>query len=92
MGKHAVKKLPLLIKYVPDRYKTQRMCDKVVLENGGRLMSIPDHYKGQNMIDKDYYVHSLGFALDCYKSQKMCDKVVSTYPATIQFVPDRFKT
>ena len=68
------------------------MCDKVVLENGGRLMSIPDHYKGQNMIDKDYYVHSLGFALDCYKSQKMCDKVVSTYPATIQFVPDRFKT
>ena len=69
-------------------------CDKVVLENGRRLMSIPDHYKGQNMIDKDvaYYVHSLGFVLDCYKSQKMCDKVVSTYPATIQFVPDRFKT
>ena len=34
MCKHAVKKLPFLIKYVPDRYKTQqRNCDKVILKN-----------------------------------------------------------
>ena len=33
--KHAVKKLPFLIKYAPDRYKTQRMCDEVILQNGG---------------------------------------------------------
>ena len=29
MCKHAVKKLPFLIKYVPDWYKTPQMCDKV---------------------------------------------------------------
>ena len=27
--KHAVKKLPYLLRYVPDRYKTQQMCDKL---------------------------------------------------------------
>ena len=34
MCKHAVKKLPLLIKYVPDQYKTWKMCDKTILKNG----------------------------------------------------------
>ena len=33
--KHAVKKLPYLLRYVPDRYKTQQICNKVILENGG---------------------------------------------------------
>ena len=28
MGKHAVKKLPYLLRYVPDPYKTQQICDK----------------------------------------------------------------
>ena len=32
MCKHTVKKLPFSIKYVRDRYKTQRICDKVILE------------------------------------------------------------
>ena len=39
MCKHAVKKLPFLIRYVPDQYKTQ--CDKAILENGGTLKSVP---------------------------------------------------
>ena len=43
MCKYAVKKLPLLIEYFPERYKTQSMCYKVILENGAILMSIPDH-------------------------------------------------
>ena len=33
MSKHAAKKLPFLIRYVPDQYKTQQMCDKAILEN-----------------------------------------------------------
>ena len=37
MCKHAVKKLPYLIRYVPDQYKTQQMCDIATLENGGTL-------------------------------------------------------
>ena len=33
--KHSVKKSPFVVKYVPDRYKTQGMGDKVVLKNDG---------------------------------------------------------
>ena len=28
---HAVKKLPFVIRYVPNQYKTQKMCDKAIL-------------------------------------------------------------
>ena len=37
MWKNAVKKLLFLIRYIPDNYKIQQMCDKAVLENGGTL-------------------------------------------------------
>ena len=42
MCKHAVKKLPYLIRYVPDQCKTQQMCDKAILGNGGTLKSLSD--------------------------------------------------
>ena len=42
MCKHAVKKLPYLIRDVPDQCKTQQMCDKAILENGGTLKSLSD--------------------------------------------------
>ena len=41
MCKHAVKKLLFIIRYVPDQYKTQQMCDKSILENGGTLEAVP---------------------------------------------------
>ena len=47
MCKHVVKKLPLVIRYLPDRYKTQQMFDKAILEK-----SAPDCYKNQQMCDK----------------------------------------
>ena len=31
MCNHAVKKLPFVITYVPNQYKTQKMCDKAIL-------------------------------------------------------------
>ena len=37
MCKNAVKKLPFVISCVLDRYKTCEMCDKVILENDGKL-------------------------------------------------------
>ena len=52
MRKHAVEKLSYLLRYVPDQYKTQQMCDKAILENGGRLNSVPDCYKIQEMCNK----------------------------------------
>ena len=52
MRKHAVKKLPYLLRYVLDQYKTQQICDKAILENGGRLKSVPDCDKNQEMCNK----------------------------------------
>ena len=48
------------------------MCDKVVLENGGTLVSVPDQYKTQEMCDKavDNYAQALEFVPHCYKIQK----------------------
>ena len=31
-----LKKLTFVIRYVSERYKTQQMCDKAILENVGR--------------------------------------------------------
>ena len=70
INKHVVKKLPFVIRYVLHRCKTQQVCDKAVLENGGRLESVPDCYKNQEMCDKtvDNYPHALKFVHDCYKT------------------------
>ena len=40
--KHAVKKLPCIIRYGLDWYKVQQMCDKANVENSRRLESVPD--------------------------------------------------
>ena len=45
MCKQVVKKLLYLIRYVPDQYKTQQMCDIAISENGGTLKYVPDCYK-----------------------------------------------
>ena len=45
MCKHVVKKIPLLIRCVPDQYKPLQMCDKAILENGGTLKSVSNSYK-----------------------------------------------
>ena len=42
MCKNAVKKLPFVIKHVPDQYKSKEMCHKFFIVNGGILGFIPD--------------------------------------------------
>ena len=42
MCRHAVKKLPYLLKYIIDTYETQQRCDKAILENAGTLKYVPD--------------------------------------------------
>ena len=72
MCKHLVKKLPFVIRYVPDQCKDQQMCDKAILEYGGTLDSLLDFYQNQQMCDKaiDNYPHALRFIPDCYMTQK----------------------
>ena len=42
MCKNSVKNLSFVIRYVPDRYKTRKMCDEVILVNDRNLKSLPD--------------------------------------------------
>ena len=84
--KNAVNKLPFVIRYVPDQYKTEEIYDKVILENDGRLRFVPDCYKNQKMYDKavDNDDHALEFVPDCYKTPKICHKAVDTPLSAIQ--------
>ena len=72
MYKHAAKKLPDLLRHVPNQYKSQQMCDKAILENGGTLKSVPACYKNEEMCNKavDNYPHASEFVPECYKTQK----------------------
>ena len=65
--KHPVKRLLSIIRYVSDQYKTQQICDKAVLENGGLLKSVLYQYKTQEMCDKAVhnYVHAIKFVPEC---------------------------
>ena len=49
MCKNAVKRLTFVIIYDLDRYKTQEMCDKIILENGGMIRFIPDCCKNKKL-------------------------------------------
>ena len=51
MCNHTVKKLPYLLRYVPNQCKTQYMYDKAILENNGILKFVPDCCKNQEMYD-----------------------------------------
>ena len=74
MCKHGAKKLPYLLRYVPDWSRTQQMCDKAILENGRTIKFVPGCYKNQEMCDKavDNYPHALEFVRECYKAQEIC--------------------
>ena len=50
--KNEIKKLPCIITHVPDRSKSQEMCDKVILENGEILRFIPDCYQNLKSVLK----------------------------------------
>ena len=93
MCKDAVKKLPRLLRNVPDRYN-QQMHDKAILENVGALNSVSDCYKKQEMCNKavDNFLHALEFVPERCKTQKMCDKAVSSFPSATEFVPECFMT
>ena len=92
MCKHAVKKLLDQFRCVPYQCKTQKLCNKVILENSGTLMSVSDCYR--NLLHKgdDNYHHALEFASEFFITQEGCDKVVNTHSSTIQFVPECYKT
>ena len=59
MCNYDVKKLPYLLRYVSDRYKTKKMCNTIIIKNGGTLASVLNRYK-QELCNKpaENYAHS----------------------------------
>ena len=47
--KKICKHAPYRLRYVPNEYKAQQMCDKAVSENEEILNSAPDCYKNQEI-------------------------------------------
>ena len=45
MRKNALRKLPFLIRNIPDQYKTEQMCHKAVVENSGTIKFVLDNCK-----------------------------------------------
>ena len=71
MCKHAVKKSPYLLTYVPDQYKTQQM-QELIIENHGTLKSVPDSSKNQEMCNEavDTYYSIIKFVPECFMTQE----------------------
>lgn len=63
---------------LPNRYKTHKICDKVILKNIELLGFFPHYDKNQKMYDKsaDNDVYVLEFSL-------ICDKFVDTFSPAI---------
>ena len=55
MCKIAVKKLPSVIKYVSDQYKSNEMWN-VTKENDGMLKFIPDYYEDKKCVIKQLII------------------------------------
>ena len=74
--------------YVPGRYNTEEMCDKVVLENSGfwRLGFIPYCYKNRN-IQK---LRAFNYFPESHKTHNMCDEAVNAFLLTLNFVLESF--
>ena len=52
MWDKAVNKYFLAFIYIPDRYKTQEMCGRVISEDLLKLLYCPGQYKTQKMCDE----------------------------------------
>ena len=73
MCKHAVKKIPFVITYVPNQYRTQQMCDKAILES---VLNVRKIKKCGIRLLIITLTHALKFVPDCYITEKLCDKAV----------------
>ena len=88
----AVNTYPSTIKFVPECFMTQEMCNKAV--NGCFFVfdSIPDQYKTQEICDSVVSQDPF-FIVYCpnkCKTQKMYDKAVDDSLAALKLIPDWF--
>ena len=79
---------------VPDHFKTQEMCKKVVEENPWWVKEVLDHFKTQAMCERavEEKPYTLEFVPDHLKTNEMCEKAVRRRPCLLEYVPNWFVT
>ena len=92
MRDKTVSTYPSTIKFVPECFKTQEMCNKAVNRCFFVFNSIPDQQKTQKICDRvvseDPFLKM--YVPDQYKTQQMCDEAVDDFLAPWKFVPNWF--
>ena len=83
-----------MLKFVPDCYKNQRMCNKAVDTYAHALQFVPNCYRTQKNCNKavDAHASAMQLAPDWCKSQPMCGKVAFKEPFMLKHCIDRHKT
>ena len=95
MYEKAVEADPQYLRYVPDKFKTQEMCNRAVENNPYWCFEyVPDKFKTQEMCLKavNEWSYYLIYVSDKFKTQEMCLKAVDQCPGCLGYVPDQFKT
>lgn len=88
----AVEEDPSNLRYVPDRFKIQEMCDATVTRNLYTFRFISGQYKTQGMYIKVVCMYPclFEFVPDHLKTQEICDKAVRQGPFSLQYIPNWF--
>ena len=75
---------------IPDWYKTQEMCDRVVSEDPFLIVYCLDKCKIQRMFDETVDDFLKVYCPGKYKTQRMCDGAVDDSLAAVKLIPDWF--
>ena len=80
--------------FIPNSFKTQKICDEVVLHNPYMLGYISDKHKAQEICKKasEKDPSQLTYVSNQYKTQEICIKVVEKTSWELCHVPDQYKT
>ena len=79
------------LEFVPECYKTQKMCDKTVNTYPSTIKFVRESFITQKCVIKQLI--DIFFVFDSishqYKTPKMCDRVVSEDPFLIPYCPNK---
>ena len=81
------------MEYVPDRFKTEDICNEAVGRNPYTLDNVPDRLKTQEMCNGAMHENPATFFLvpDLFKTQLMCFEALEVDPWQLKDVHDHFK-
>ena len=67
--------IPNALHHIPDRFKTQEMCNKAVEKDPWQLKDVPNHFKTEEMCNKAvrHYLFFLQFVPDWFATQQQID-------------------